>query len=91
MDSYNKTNLRISGVIVWLSLIVGLCGYWLLHSYEFFEFAVVVIGLDFIVFSHDLAMEAVVKRRFFNYKFTRALYLLGRIIAIAATVISWKW
>ena len=87
---YSKTKLRLSGIIVWLSIGIGLIGYWITTYYIFFEVGVVVIGIDFLVFSHDLAMDQVVKFKF-NYWFVRIGYLLVGVMAILAIASSWKW
>ena len=90
MDLYSKTKLKVSAVIVWLSIAVGLIGLWTTGRYIFFEVGAIVIGTDFLVFSHDLAMDQVVKYKF-NYWFVRIGYLLVGGLAIISTISSWKW
>jgi len=88
MESYNKKRLRISGVLAGLSFTVGLGGYLFTHNQLFWNFIFITMGINFIVFSHDLAMKEVVKHKF-NYKVARGWFLLGGVLFILAAIQSW--
>ena len=87
MDSYNKTNVKIAGVIAGLSVLFGLLGYQLIHKDFFMNITAIVMGLDLILFSHDLTMQRVVRYKL-NYKFYRGMYIFVGIVFIVASIIT---
>ena len=88
MDLYNKQKLRIGGIIAWLSFLVGVPGYLFTKNDLFLNLFSIIMGVNFVVFSHDLAMQQVVRYKF-NYKFVRGVYLSGGVLFILAAIQSW--
>jgi hypothetical protein len=86
MNSYNKTALSIAGGISTVGALIGLFGWWLTHKYLFVNIGFIIIGLQSIYFSHDLAMERVVKFKL-NYKFARGAYIFVGLVFILANIV----
>ncbi len=80
MESYSKKNLKISGITAWVTFLSGIIGYFVTNNYNLFlNIYASIMGINFVAFSHDLAMNQVVKYKF-NYKFARFIYLSGGIL-----------
>lgn len=87
MESYNKKNLRVAGVIGILSILLGFIGQWFTQKQAFMNIALAVIGATLIYFSHDLTMERVVKYKV-NYKIGRGMYIFVGLAIIVASIIT---
>ena len=85
METYSKKNLKISGIVAFLSVLFGLSGYFITADQIFFIFSAVILGINFIIFSHDLAMDQVIKYKF-NYKFARVVYLFGGVLLLILAI-----
>jgi hypothetical protein len=76
-----KTPLNISGIIAWLTLVVGVVGYLYTRNYFFLNIMFFIMGLNFVIFSHALALNQVIKFNF-NYKFVRGVYIVVGLLLV---------
>jgi hypothetical protein len=74
MDSYNKNNVKIAGIIVGLSILFGILGYRLTHKYLFMNITAMIVSVTFIWFSPDLTMQRVTKYNL-NYGVFHGMYI----------------
>ena len=86
MESYDKRALNIAGAIAVISILTGLVGWWLTHRYLFINISLVVMGVNSIYFSHDLAMQRVVKYQL-NYKFARSAFVFVGLVFIVISIL----
>jgi hypothetical protein len=87
MESYNRRALKIAGIIAAISIAFGLFGWWFTHQYLFINVLFIAMGMNSIYFSHDLAMERVVKYKL-NYKFARGAYVFVGLVFVVANIIA---
>ncbi len=87
MDSYNKLNVSIAGVVTTISAVAAVLGWWLSHNYVFVDVVYIPVGLTAILFSHDLAMRDFVKHKA-NYALFRGAYVFAGIVFIMLSVIA---
>jgi hypothetical protein len=74
MGTYNKKALNIAGAIAGLAILLGIGGWWFIHASYLLNLSFIILGLDSIYFSKDLAMERKVKYEV-NYAFARWAYV----------------
>ena len=90
MDTYNKNNIRIVGIVFSLGVLTGVIGGWLIHSNLPIEIALIPMGIVTILFNRDLVTERIVNHRLNHkyYGFTRAVYIVVSLILIIAGIIT---
>ena len=90
MEPYNRRNTTIAGVIVAASVLFGVIGYQQTHAYLFVNISFVIMGITSIVFSHELAMQQLVKYQEYklNYTFGRSLYVLVGLVFIIGSLLT---
>jgi hypothetical protein len=85
MESYDERALKIAGIIAAISIASGLFGWWFTHEHLFINVSFIAMGINSIYFSHDLAMERVVKYKL-NYKFARCAYVFVGLVFVVGSI-----
>lgn len=86
MDSYNKKVVSTAAVISTLGSLFGISFWWVTRNFIFMNIGLIVVGLQAIYFSRDLAMEGVVNHKA-NYKITRRAYVVIGILFVLSNIL----